>query len=390
MAYSGLGQSAFTNANALTNPDGGRMAPPVNGNPISPIGTTQTPALGTGRRATTGTTPVAPPGLGGQAIDNLSGQQTHPSTLLGTIPTGTGSARNTAGGLPATNGTNARPGDVQNFNGVNMRYTGTGWTSTGVSQQTSGPQGSAPINLPGSGGFEMSNVPGMSSPTLAPSFSTAMQSALNAAQSPFITNNIASGATSASQEAQYIMDKAQQWADLNPDLAAANPNWRADAQAISNQYLSWSGNGAAQYSSTNGGLIPGLGPNAGVNSNPMLGQTPGGGGVQTPVSQPLSTGGGNITPQAPQTPPTTQPPVREGSYLPYQLPPGSEMYNWIQSILGGGQNPYGVTQNPLGYTQWEQPGGQAQSGGDSQTALILTMLMGLMGNQGGTRRNFWQ
>lgn len=67
------------------------------------------------------------------------------------------------------------------------------------------------------------------------------------------------------------------------------------------------------------------------------------------------------------------------------------MYNWIQSLLGGGQNPYGVTQNPLGYTQWEQPGGaQAQSGGDSQTALILAMLMGLMGNQGGTRRNFWQ
>jgi len=331
------------------------------------------------------TTPPAPPKPNWREAFPASGE-----------PGGTGWLANPDGKGAQTSPATAGP-RTQVFNGVAQQYISTGpnsgyWTSNGVTQPRSGPTGSAPISLPGAGGYEMSLVPGMSSPTPAPGFATAMQSALNAAQSPFIVNNIRSGATSAAQEAQYILDKAEQWAQLNPDLAAANPNWRQDAQAIANQYMSWVGNGAAQYSSTNGGLVPGLGSNAGINSIPMVGQAPGGpqGGVTPPAPLTSQWTNSQGTPVAVPPRDTSDQSGRQ-SVGPAPMPLGvNSLADLLRLLSGNQQGAYSVGTTPLGYTQWQQPQGQANGGGvDSQTALILAMLMGLMGTQGGTRRNFW-
>lgn len=240
---------------------------------------------------------------------------------------------NTGGGtlvdMPAAQaaqywGTGAQAGQIYQSGGVNYGYNGYGWTTTGVQQPMLGGAAKPPVQIPGAGGFEMSLSPGMMMPTSAPSLATALQDAVNESSSPFIVNNIIGGSTTAQQEAQYIIDKAGQWAALHPDLAAA-VDWKSAAQSAAGQYLSWVSAGAAQYSSSNGGLIPYLGPGAGVNQGssyigPVAGAPSAGaapppvmyGGGNTPAYLPQQT----VTPTQPTSvlhPPTSQTPVTQQS-----------------------------------------------------------------------------
>lgn len=285
-----------------------------------------------------------------------------------------------------------------------------------------GTPGSAPSSAPpmtpfqgspGTMGYGMSQVPGMSAPTQASLIGTYLQQKLAEAQSGFISHQIAMGTTTAQQQAQNIIDNAQQWAMLNPQLAA-QVDWKGEANKAAQQYLDWAGgqpmsafsSGAPATSLTTGQPLPygytKTGPQYNGATDPTVTSAAALGGWMPPLAKVGTDTGApptyNPTPWVPgkawggagTSPGVSYVSGDPGTALagaastPASTPatdPNQGIYDAIKAYLGGVPN--GVTTSPLGYTQYNS---NSQGSSDQLMALVSAILS--MSQSGAKRTSY--
>ena len=193
----------------------------------------------------------------------------------------------------------------------------------------------------------------------------------NSVQSLFNPSAIENG-TAMSDPTQMLTSLANNYLKLNP--GAGNPADIANlVSQYAKQYTDWYNQSQQWYKQNAGSVaLPGGSPFA----------TPGSAAANTPATPspyPYGTNGVSPTGQISNTPTSNTGNSQNISQL-------------LQQLLGSQvqQQQYHTVRTPLGYTQYQANVPQtSQNGLDPMTQLVLSMLMGQGGGQGGSQNSFW-